>query len=435
MRSKRTSIRRSCPSRAGSPAPGGSRERGSALLAALAVLLFALPVAIVFYKYSAQTLVSAMQDRRQQTAALIANNAVTDYMRQFSQNAYDGHYDADQLSRPEAFYSAGFSTVTFEADQVNRTVFLRATGTYGTEAKPLARKVLEALIQFQSDLVQYGTMVNGAFTVSASNVRYDGGFWTNGSLSVTGADVRFNGGPVVVNGNLSGAASVVIDGDLYYSGTSAGSVTVLGNTYNYVPSVTWPALDFAYYDAHYTYKSTVNRTIVFNSTATFTVVGGATYGIPPDGAIIYCENCNLTLRGVVSGRVTAVAGGDVGNCSSANGKITVSDDLYYVGASSIAAGPAQSFAALARNCVTFSKNGSDLLAAGIYFVEQGMGNMQMSGSSGRRFWLYGVRTQGITISPSSSFNAQRSINYDPNLRSYPPPGLPEKALLVNWNLR
>ncbi|MBI4679556.1 MAG: hypothetical protein HY748_18440 [Elusimicrobia bacterium] len=431
MQSKPTSIRRSCRSRADKAAG----QKGSALLAALAILLFALPIAIAFYKYSAQTLLSAMAEKRQKTAAFIANSVVTDYMRQFSQDAYNGHYDVDRLSRPETFYSAGFSSMTFEADQVNRTVFLRAVGTYGSEAKPLARKTLEALIQFQSDLVQYGTMVNGAFTVSASNVGYDGGFWTNGNLSVTGTNVRFNGGPVVVNGNLSGAASVVIDGDLYYSGTSAGSVTVLGNKYNYVPAVTWPTLDFGYYDAHYTYKATSDKTIVFNSTNTFTVAGGLTYAIPADGAIIYCENCSLTLRGVVSGRVTAVAGGAVGNCSSAAGKITVSDNLYYVGASSVAAGPGQSFAALARNCVRFSKTGSDLLAAGVFFVEQGTGNMQLSGSSGRKFWLYGVRTQGIGISPSNSFSTLRSLNYDPNLRSYPPPGLPEKALLVNWNLR
>jgi hypothetical protein len=402
---------------------------------ALLILLFALPVGITFYQYTAQTLKSAMAEKRQKTAAQIANSVVTDYMRQFSQDAYNGHYDVDKLDRPETFYSAGFSTVTFEADAVNRTVYLRAEGAYGTPDRPLAKKTLEALVQFQSDLVQYGTMINGPFTVSASNVVYDGGFWTNGNLSITGSNVRFNGGPVVVNGNLSGAASVVIDGDLYYSGTGAGSVSVLGSKYNYIPAATWPTLDFAYYDAHYSYKSTVDRTVVFNSTNSFTVVGGPTLPIPASGAIIYCENCSFTVRGVVSGRVTVVAGGAVGNCSSAAGRITVSDSLYYVGASSIAAGPSQSFAALARNCVRFSKTGSNLLAVGTYFVEQGTGNMELSGSNGYRFWLYGVRTQGISLSPSSSFSGLRALMYDANLRAYPPPGLPEKALLVGWNLR
>ena len=237
---------------------------------------------------------------------------------------------------------------------------------------------------------------------------------------------------MVVRGPF-GAASVVIDGDLYYSGTSAGSVTVLGNRYNFIPSVNWPALDFAYYDAHYTYKTSVNQTIVFNSTGTFTVVGGATYAIPAQGAIIYAENANLTIRGIVSGRVTAVAGAaTAGNCASAAGRIIVNDNLYYVGASSIAASANASFAALARNCVTFTKTGANLLVAGVFFAEQGTVNMRLTGSAGYRFWLYGVRTQGISV---SGFSGGISLNYDANLRSFQPPGLPERALLVNWKLR
>ncbi|MDD5656552.1 MAG: hypothetical protein PHF00_04775 [Elusimicrobia bacterium] len=402
---------------------------------ALLILLFALPIGVTFYRYVAVTMRSAMQDRRQKTAAAVADSVVTDYLRQFSQDAYNGHYDADKLSRPETFYDRGFSTVTFIPDEVNRTVYLRAEGYYGTPARPLARKTLEALIQFKSDLVLYGTMINGPFTISADNVAYDGGLWFNGSLSVTGDNVRFNGGPLVVQGNLSGTSDVVLDGDLYYGGTSAGSVSVLGEKYNFVPAATWPTLDFAYYDAHYTYKTTSDKTIIFNSTGSFTVVNGPTQAIPENGAIIYGENCSLTIKGAVSGRVTVVAGGPVGNCSSAKGKITVSDSLYYVGASSISAGANSSFAALARNCVNFSKDSSNLLAVGVFFVEQGTNNMGLSGSSGKRFWLYGVRTQGITISPSSSFSGGISLKYDANLQAFPPPGLPEKAALVDWNLR
>lgn len=403
-------------------------------MTAFVLVLFALPIGITFYQHVGQTLRAALQERRQKTASQIANGVVTDYMRQFSQDPYKGHYDMPSLSRPESFYSSGFSSVTFLADSANRTLYLKALGGYGTPQRPLARKTLEALIQFQSDLTQYGTMVNGPFTISASNVTYDGGLWINGNLSVTGANVRFNGGPLVVNGNLSGAASVILDGDLYYSGTSAGAVTVQGTRFNFVPSTSWPILDFNYYDAHYTYKTTTSRTIVFNADGTFTVVGDQTYAIPPGGAILYAENASLTVRGAVNGRVTVVAGGAVGNCASATGRITVNDNLYYVGASSIAASAQASFAALARNCISFSKTGGDLLAAGIYFVEQGTGNMRLTGSSGRRFWLYGVRTQGILITPGTSFSGGRSLNYDPNLRAFPPPGLPERALLVNWNL-
>lgn len=423
--SRPTSIRRCCRSRA-------AEARGQSLVIALLVLLLVLPAGVTLYRYVGQSLRAAVQERKQKTAAEAAGSALADYMRQFSQDAYSGHYDPASLARPESSFAKAGASVTFVADEVNRTVFISAKGIYGSESAPEAARTLEALIQFQSDLTQYGTMVNGPFTISASNVSYLGGLWINGTLTITGANVRFSGGPLVVTGNVSAPASAVLDGDLYYSGASAGSLTVLGTKYNFVPATTWPALDFNYYDAHYTFKTTVSRTIVFNSTGTFTVVGGATYAIPSAGALIYGENCNLTVRGAVSGRVTVVAGGAVG--SGAQGNITVSDSVYYVGGSSIAAGPQASFAALARNRVTFSKAAGDLVAVGVYFAEQGTSNMTLTGAPGARFWLYGVRTQGISISPASSFGGGRQLVYDPELRRYPPPALPERALLVGWKL-
>ncbi|MFH1619895.1 MAG: hypothetical protein ABIG11_08320 [bacterium] len=396
---------------------------------ALLMVLFALPVGITFYKFVTQTMKTSMQEKRQKTAAEIANDVIMDYMRQFSQSPSGDHYALDTLERPQTFYSSGFSTVTVIPDSINRTVYLKAQGSYGTQSKPLARKTLEALIQFASDITQYGTMLNGPFTISASNVTYDGGLWFNGNLKVTGSNVRFRGGPLVVNGNVTAPASAVLDGDLYYSGGSAGNLTVLGMKYNFTPPTSWPVLDFNYYDAHYTYKTTSNRTVIFNSTGTFTVVGVGMYPIPAAGAIIYGENCNLTIRGIVSGRVTAVAYGAIG--SGTQGNITVNDNLYYAGASSIAASAQCSFAAMARNSIAFSKTGADLLVAGVYFVEQGTSNMSMTGSTGRIFRLYGVRTQGISV---SGFTGGRELHYDANLRSFPPPGLPERALLVNWKL-
>ena len=410
-------------------------DKGFTLPAALVLMIFLLPMGIMFYRYSAQALRSAVQERRQKTATQLANTVVTDYMRQFSQDPYNGHYDADRLERPEELFEGGFTTVTFTADEVNRTVHLMAIGGSGTPENPQARRRLEALVQFSSDLTQYGTMTNGPFTISANNAAYEGGLWINGNLAVTGANVRFNGGPLVVQGNVAAPASAVLDGDLYYTGNSIGSLTVLGTVYNFTPSASWPALDFNYYDAHYTYKATADQTIIFNSTGSFTVVNGPTLPIPASGAILYCDNCSFTLRGVVSGRVTAVAGAAAGSCASAAGRITVNDNLYYAGASSITASAGAPFAALARNCVTFSKNAANLTAVGVYFVEQGTSNMRLTGSAGFRFWLYGVRTQGISITPGSSFSGLRSLNYDASLRSFPPPGLPERALLVGWNLR
>lgn len=419
------SIRRSCRSRA------VETEAGQALIMALVILLFALPVGITFYKFVNQTLKSAIQERRQKDAAQIANDALTDYMRQFSQDVYNGHYDLDALSHPEAFYSAGYSTVSFIPDSVNRTLYINAHGIYGTTANPLTTKGVEALIQFSSDLTQFGTMFNGTASLGYSNIVYDGGFYVNGNFTETGSNVRFRGGPVMVRGNFSGTATTVVDGDAFVSGTLSGA-TVNGTRYTYVPNVTWPTLDFKYYDAHYTYKTTATKDIIFYSTGTFREVGGASYTIPASGAIVYCDNCNLRIKGIIAGRVTVVAGADAaGNCSSTAGKITFNDSLYYAGASSITASATNSFSALGRNCIAWNKASGNILTVGVNFVQQGTSNMVCEGSSPGKQWIYGTRTQVIT---GSGFSGGTAIVYDANLRAYPPPGLPEKALLVNWKL-
>ncbi|MDE2290883.1 MAG: hypothetical protein KGL53_02265, partial [Elusimicrobia bacterium] len=189
---------------------------------ALIVLLVALPTGVYLYQYIQTAMKGAVAERHQKVATQLANDALTDYFRQFSQDAYKGHYDTASLSRPESFYSAGFSTATFIADDAHHSLYIRAEGGYGTAAAPKTLRVLEALIAFQSDLVRFGTMFNGAATISASNVTYDGGFYANGNLSITGSNVTFEGGPVVVNGNISGTTT--IDGDVFYTGSLGSKV-------------------------------------------------------------------------------------------------------------------------------------------------------------------------------------------------------------------
>ncbi len=401
----------------------------------LMLLLFLLPMAVVLYKYTTQSLRSSVRDAQQKTAAQLAIDVVTDYMRQFSQDPYNGHYDSASLSRPVQDYANGFSTVTFTADPANHNVYLLVTAGYGTISKPLTTKTVDALIHFQAPLTQYGTMLDGSTTLSASGVSYDGGFWVNGNFTESGANVTWNGGPVVVNGNFSGASGDAVDGDLYYGGSSVSGVTVTGRKVNYVPSITWPTLDFTYYSAYATFVTTSNASIVFNSTQTFSVVNGQTYAIPSSGAIIFADNANLTIKGAVSAPVTVVAGSSTnGNCSSSQGKITVADNVYYVGASSVSASASADFAALASNCITFSKSSNaDMVVAGVYFVQNGTNNMQTQCSTchGKRFELFGTRTQAISLSGFSS----SVISYDPMLRSYQPPGLPEQAYLVRFHLR
>ena len=401
---------------------------GQSLVLALLLMLFVLPVCITLYKFTAQAVRASVADSHQKTALGYANSAIMDYMRQFSQDPYSGHYDTASLSRNNFLYQNGFSTVTYVADPVNHNLYLRTEGNF-TSPGLKTKRAISAVIHFQSPLTKYGTMINGPFTISGSNVTYIGGMWINGALNVTGSNVNWNGGPLIVNGSVTGASGSTVNGSLYYSGAGTGSLAVTGSKYNFVPNTSWPTIDTNFYYANSTYVSTFTQTIVFNSTGSFTVVGGTSYPIPAAGAILYCSACNFTLSGVVSGRVTAVAAGASG--SGTQGNIKVNNSLYYAGASSMSASAANSFAALASNTIAFSKASGNMLVTGTYFVQNGTTNMSATGAAGASFWLNGVRTQGMTV---SGFGGAFTLSYDQNLVAYPPPGLPETPMLVNYRV-
>ncbi len=404
-------------------------NKGMALVTVLMILFFILPVTLVFLNYATHHHRTTTQERQIKTARSIANNVLVDLMRQFSQSYYENRYDWDYIRRGESFYKVGFSSVSMIADSINHSLYVEALGKYGQDpSHPLFQKRLHALIQFVSPWTDFGTMINSNFTTSASNVTYTGKFWINGNYSVTGTNVRFLGGPVYVSGNVSGGASVVIDGDLYYGGSSAGNVTVTGTKYNFMPEMTYPTVNTSYYAANYNYQLTTNSTIVFNSNGTFTVVGSTTIAIPQTGFIIYARNCNLTIRGIVRGRVTIVAAG-----TGPNGVITVNDNLVYANGTN-SASINDSLAVVSTNRINFSKIGTDLTVNGVFNIS-GTNNFTLTGSSGRVFRLYGSRNKGISMSPSTSFSGGRLIEYDINLNRFPPPGLPEKPYLVTWHMK
>jgi hypothetical protein len=396
---------------------------------ALLLVLFVLPVGITLYRYVAQSVKASVQESHQKTSIGYANSVIMDYMRQFSQDPYNGHYDASSLARDQVFYDNGFSTVTYAADKVNHNVYLSATGAFTGGGGRTERRV-EAMIHFQSMLTKFGTMINGPITLNSPGVTYNGGMWIGGALTLGGTGMTWNGGPLIVNGSVlnGGGSGKTLNGNLYYGGAAVNGLAVTGNTYNFVPPFTWPTIDATYFNANSNYVSNgVDRTIHFNSDGTYTVVGGATSAIPADGAILYCDNCNFKVHGVVSGRVTVVATG------ASKGAITVDSSLYYAGASSMSATAANSFAALAVNSIAFSTTtAGNLYVAGTYFVQNGTLSMSLTGGGGAMFWLNGVRTSGI--SNHGGFT-KTVISYDSNLTAYPPPGLPESPMLVNYRVR
>lgn len=411
-------------------------EHGAALMVVIFILVFVITAGTYLLTRSAENLRISHMFRKMKTSSSLANNVVTDLMRQFSQTYQEDHYDTTQLSRNPAFYSQGFSSVAITANRDQHFIAFSAIGSYGKDLNnPQHKRTIEGVIKFISDLTTFGTMWNGNFTTSASNATYTGKMWVNGSWTISGNNARVEGGPVFVNGNISttGGGSLVINGDLYRSGTRTGTITVNGTDNTYVPQMTWPTIDRTYFDTYSNVKLTANTNLRFNydtGSATGTVrIGTITYIIPTTGFIIYGRNCTLTSSGTVRGRVAIAS---IRTSGGVGGNIIIDNHMKYatVGSTNFA-NPQDSFAAVASNSIQFNRaSGTDLYVSGVYFVDS-TGTTGMSSSGSGILRIFGTRNKGITLSGFSG----AQITYDTNMDTYPPPGLPEKPNLVTWHFK
>ena len=423
------------------------RRKGIALVLVNLMAIFLLPLVIYLVITTTTALKHSSKEKQQNMAGGLASTVLVDLMRQFSQNYYEGHYAPELLARNQAFYSVGFSSVTIEADAASHRLYIEAVGKYGKDQNnPLSDKHLHAAVQFISDLTDYGTLINGAFTLSASNITYYGKWWITGNLSITGSNVRFAGGPLVVGGNLSVSGSNVrVDGDAYYGGSLSGSPVITGTGYNFYPSdMVYPSLREDYYKMNYNYKVTSDRTLRFNaypSSGTFSIVGTTiTVPIIDSGMIILGENVNLTVYGTVKGRVTVATT----NSSPSKGTITAgqasadSDLMYYdslTGGATTSAVYGNSIALLSSNGINFqgktTSPAQDLTVCGVFF-NRSSSNISATGGATKKLHLYGVRNKPITL---SGFGGGNSMVYDVWLNSNPPPGLPERPVIITWYMR
>ena len=416
------------------------RRRGAILPMVLVLIAVVLPLSIFLAQRVSQDLLHTRMNSRIRTASSLANNMVTDILRQFSQNYQGDHYSAAALQRTPVRYAQGFSSLTVTSDANQHYLYFQGIGGYGDDVDhPENRKVIDGVIKFVSDLTTFGTMSNGNFTTSASNVTYLGKMWLNGDWSVSGSNITVNGGPVFVDGNLSktGGGTLTINGDLYRTGTRSGAITVTGSDYNFMPQMTWPTIDRTYYDTYANVTVTADTAIRFRydgASSTGTVLVGTTpYAIPSSGFIIYGKNCTLTSSGTVRGKVSLVSirtGGGVG------GNIVMDSDLSYATAGSTnSANASDSFGAIASNTIAWNRTGDrELYITGTYFVDSpGTSGMstQCAGCAGKGFHFFGTRNNQITTSGWS----RTEISFDTSLDTYPPPGLPEKPYLVTWRIR
>ena len=409
-------------------------------IAILSVVVFGS--AIFLLTRASQELKSSVMNRKIKTATALANNSVTDMLRQFAQNLQENHYDAATLERSPAFSSNGFSSVSITANQSQHFLSFEARGSYGDDIdNPDNRKTVTGVIKFISDMTTFGTMTNGSFTTSANNVTYTGKVWINGNWTISGDNIIVNGGPVFVNGNIStsGGGDLVVNGNLYRAGARAGTITVNGSDNNYLPQMTWPTIDRTYFDSISNVVVSADANVRFQwdgvSPTGSVRVGTTPYAIPSSGFVIYGRNCTLTSSGTVRGRVSVVS---LRTSGTVGGNIVIDDTLHYATAGSTSLSNASdSFGAIASNSISFNKAGAtanDLYVSGTYFVDSagttGM-TATCTGCASKRFRFFGTRNKGISVSGWTGFD----ISFDQNLDTFPPPGLPEKPYLVSWDIK
>lgn len=399
-----------------------NKESGMTFPIALVLIVFLIPaVTVFFYVFSKESDYTRM-DKRIKSAGFLAENCITDLMRQFSQDYYAGHYDSASLNMPEAFMNYGFSSMTVTPNSTTHTLVIDALGKYGTNSSnPEAQKRLHAIIKFSSPFTSYGLIYNTSLSVG-SGASYSGKIRINGNLTA-GSGVTF-AGDVIVNGNISITAPVSITGDCYCSGTIPAALTVTGTKYTYVPPFTWPNLNLSYYASNYNYKCTSSKTVTFNSNGTFTI-DSVNYTVPAEGAIIYGEgtSTDLTISGTVKGHVTILAGRD----------IIITDNINYANGTNNA-DASDSIAIFAIRNTVLKKN-SALTIHGIFFCQTGTIKGYYSyGGSSRALYIYGARAMNQQVDTASYYDPRYYI-YDSQAQSYPPPSLPEKPLLVSWQVK
>ncbi len=417
-------------------------EHGGSLAITLFLLMSIMTTGTFILIRSSQDLKHATMHRKIKTASNLANSIVTDMMRQFSDSYQGDHFSSDALNRDPAAYASGYSIVTATGNILQHVVAFEAEGQYGTDLdNPQHTKKISGVIKFISDLTTYGTMWRDAFTTSGSDVTYSGKLWANGGWVISGDNVRVQGGPVFVKGNIStsGSGDLTINGNLYRSGTRAGNITVVGTDYNYLPTLTWPTLDTTYFETYYNVKVTADANVRFstNSAQGRVTIGTTTYNIPSTGFIIYGRNCTLTSSGTVRGHVTIAS---LRVSGTAGGYVYVDGHMLY-------ATPGSTMSANANDSLgvvssyghewTRAASGAWRYITGVYWIDQGATSgandevhLLVDGATNSNMHFTGTRNKSIRGTTSNMI-----IAYDTGLDTYPPPGLPEKPVLVTWHIK
>jgi hypothetical protein len=424
------------------------------------IFLVLLPILLVFSAKVTLHMKHSARDRGMRASRHLANNMVIDYMRQFSGDYRGEHYADLWIQRNwdgSVGYEGGRSSATYNARlhasltpgfvEDRRMLALRVSGEFKNRAADSQR--LYGIVSFHSDVLRYGLVSHDDLTVNSGDPldgrTVNGGVWIGG-------DVNFDPGATLVLGNGGGAGYFGSTGVLvatgsvfgtglrvplgmsmhYGGGTGSVDPSSQGSVVNYIP---WNAADIqprledlGYYLTHSATSVVCNPGAGIVS-ATFSFLnngvridrdglGGSevlTFNVP---AVLVTNGCNLWVQEAafsrVSRRITVVA---------VQGNVFVNGDIRYSGGGGASA--SRSLAVISGGDLTFLAGGpfpADV--SGLFF------------SAGTVVLDRDVNLRGTLVTQTGEINntggARLDITFDPDLRRFSPPGLPERPRLVRW---
>lgn len=435
----------------------GKAVRGSALLYLVFLLFFVFPVIFFLSKRAIQQNKLNLKDWQGKSASGLAMNAPFDYIRQFNSKPFIDHSDAAQFSRPEMFYSVGFTKVDFVPNASDHSLYIRATGKYGRDAgQPVTLRTLETVIKFSNDMMLYSRVFRIPHGFGPGVViTIKGGYYARGLWIAPTAVPTFDGGPVVIDGDVDVQGAARFNGDVYFSDTTPNwGPAVFGpgvNRYPYVQNIQFPPNDPSFY-------ITYNNHLVSNSSQTWTFgyematsrpyfdvaeEGGARHYYPEAGAILVADNSSLVINGTLHGRVAVICTGDgatayapaIPTAVEANvrrtGYVVFRSSFQYCHGQLDRADPTHAFMVLASRRVVFVQvpGGPINFSGAIHswnMVDQGIHcdverGLNISGTAS-------ASVLGVSYAASPIPLIQYSM--DPGLSRNPPPGLPETPRVV-----
>ncbi|HMZ26313.1 MAG TPA: hypothetical protein PLN89_05100 [Elusimicrobiota bacterium] len=443
--------------------------RGTALLPVMLIFIILLPLILLLVKKMILHNTFSFRDRAYRGSRGLASNALTDYMRQFSEDYRADFYQDYKLRRNWNYSSLSYSgvglsstTYNYRIDPValstsevrkNRVFVFRNIGYFQNREE--LKKSQGGAIQFKSDLARFELIAFNSLTIN-TNDPLDGrtleSVWIRGNLSFPSpVDFKINGpyafsqfvtsGVIVVNGNISDSR-LKMDNNarVYHSGAAnfdAGFTPSANENINYIPPELTPGKlpptggmafvdpfqDLTYYQSHFATSTVVPATITFTNTGVDINSGAgnvpfaidATQGatILGNGAPLYIQNGTGIYRKVL---IVTVGGSSV----TVNGPLA-----YHSNATKSSSG--EVLAVLSDGDLVFKGN-NDHNVVGLYYVSDALRVIDAGNKvTARGSVILGIAHAGITTSDNSEFD----IKIDTGLRSNLPAGLPEQPSLAD----